>query len=259
MTAQIDLVPDPSTPPVPALDQYDALVVSLSGGKDSQAMLDYLVEIAPTPERLVAVTADLGEAEWPGTTDFCQTLCASYGIPYHVVRPVRPLLEAIARRGRWPAAHTRYCTSDGKRAPIDKFIRRRWPRGRVLLCTGERREESPRRARKPAFERIERVSRRGRTVDLWRPILDWSLAQVWTRIRASGRAPHYAYDLGMQRLSCSFCVFGSKADLLAAKAARPELYRRYVELEQAMGHTFRHRFPLAALEDNPDDGHTGPC
>jgi predicted phosphoadenosine phosphosulfate sulfurtransferase len=55
----------------PDLGGYDWVVLSSSAGKDSQAMLDYVVEQcdrARVPrERLVVAHADLGRVEWPGT------------------------------------------------------------------------------------------------------------------------------------------------------------------------------------------------
>ena len=35
----------------------------------------------------------------------------------------------------------------------------------------------------------------------------WKVEDVWARIKASGVEHHKAYDLGMSRLSCCFCVF----------------------------------------------------
>ncbi|MGW4720902.1 hypothetical protein ACWEO7_39165, partial [Nocardia sp. NPDC004260] len=56
--------------PGPDLTSYDHIVISISGGKDSQSTLDVVVEAARAAgvtDRITAVHADLGRAEWPGT------------------------------------------------------------------------------------------------------------------------------------------------------------------------------------------------
>jgi 3'-phosphoadenosine 5'-phosphosulfate sulfotransferase (PAPS reductase)/FAD synthetase len=79
------------------------------------------------------------------------------------------------------------------------------------------------------------------------PIHEWSAAQVWARIRASGVPHHPAYDLGMPRLSCVFCVFSSRPALILAARHNPELLAEYVRVEQAIGHTFRKDQPIAEI------------
>ncbi|MER9628358.1 hypothetical protein [Mesorhizobium sp. M0296] len=49
----------------------------------------------------------------------------------------------------------------------------------------------------------------------------------------------------MTRLSCVFCIMASRGDLRTAAKLKPELYRRYVETEKRIGHTFSmNRQPL---------------
>ena len=56
----------------------------------------------------------------------------------------------------------------------------------------------------------------------------------------------------MSRLSCSFCILASRADLRRAAELRPDLYRRYAELEQRIGHTLSPtRIPLPQLTGVP--------
>ena len=50
---------------------------------------------------------------------------------------------------------------------------------------------------------------------------------------------HPAYDLGMPRLSCVFCIFAPKAALLIAGKANPELLDEYCRIETKINHTFR--------------------
>ncbi len=43
----------------------------------------------------------------------------------------------------------------------------------------------------------------------------------------------------MSRLSCCFCVMGSKKDVATAATLRPRLFAKYVELERRTGYTMQ--------------------
>ena len=67
-------------------------------------------------------------------------------------------------------------------------------------------------------------------------------------IAEAGQSPHWAYAAGMSRVSCSFCILASRADLRRAAELRPDLYRSYAELEKRIGHTLSpSRIPLPEL------------
>ena len=44
----------------------------------------------------------------------------------------------------------------------------------------------------------------------------------------------------MSRLSCCFCIYGSKADLTTAATLNPKLYATYVELEKRIDFTLQY-------------------
>lgn len=242
---------------VPDVTDYDVLLVNSSGGKDSQAMLDYVVELADAAgvrDRIIVLHNDLGRAEWPGTADLAREQAEHYGLRFEIrSRESGLLMEEIEHRGMWPDALNRFCTSDQKRGPSRKFIselviERRLNRAlRVLYCLGLRAEESPGRAKKPILEITADASSRTREVTTWLPILHWTTAQVWERIKASGVRHHWAYDQGMGRLSCSFCVLASPADLKCAARLRPDLADEYVALEHRMGDRFRSNTTMLQL------------
>lgn len=59
----------------------------------------------------------------------------------HVVRnPNKTYLEMVRARGKFPSAQFRQCTSDLKRGPIQKFIRR-LPYQVLINCMGLRAQE----------------------------------------------------------------------------------------------------------------------
>jgi 3'-phosphoadenosine 5'-phosphosulfate sulfotransferase (PAPS reductase)/FAD synthetase len=236
------------------LRDYDAIILNTSGGKDSSAMLAHVHQLATiqgVTDRLVAVHADLGRAEWAGTKALAARQAWALGIPFRSIARGQDLIDHVAERGMWPSSTTRYCTSDHKRDQIAKVITqivRELSAGRpirVLNCMGLRAEESPARAKKAELVRDRRLTNGRRIVDTWLPILDWPVARVWETIEAAGLPHHEAYDLGMPRLSCVFCVFAPKAALVLAGRHNRELLDVYVETEARIGHLFRQDVSMA--------------
>ena len=218
------------------------VAISTSGGKDSQAMTILLSRIVPR-ENLVAVHAPLEDVEWPGTVEHIEATLPD-GVPLILARVTsgKTLLDSIEKRGRFPSPSVRFCTSDNKRGPIERELRRHLkahPRfgGRIVSAMGMRAEESTARARKTPWKFSERNSRAGRTWFDWLPIHDLTEGQVFDVIRDAGQAPHPAYAMGMSRLSCVFCIMASRSDLRTAARLQPQLYARYCALERRIGHT----------------------
>src|SRR5579885_256991 len=239
------------------LRQARWIVINSSAGKDSQAMLDFMAaevkRLGLAPERVVVVHADLGRVEWQGTRELAEEQAKHYGFRFEVVKySRRDLLEQVRLRRRWPSSTARYCTSDHKRGPIrtlfTKLIRESGP-GIIVNCLGLRADESPARAKRPAFVFDEQASNGKRKVYNYLPIHSWSKGQVWERIRASGVRHHPAYDLGMPRLSCCFCIFSPRAALLVAGKHNPELLNQYVEVEKEIGHKFRMNLSLVEVQE----------
>lgn len=265
------------------LHHYDAVEISSSAGKDSVAMLAHVVGLADTQnyprDQIHVVHSDLGRVEWVGTKDLAAKQAAHYDLDFRVVtRPQGDLLDHIRKLGIFPTPTRRYCTSDHKRAQIHKALtkiareiaatdpntfrrhgsdRREGTRAvRILTCIGFRAEESPGRAKAEVFSVDKRATGKGlvKQVDIWLPIHNWTLDRVWDVIRAEGLPYHYAYDLGMPRLSCVFCIFAPKKALLVAGANNRELLDEYVELESEINHTFKHGFALKEIQEELNAG-----
>lgn len=252
------------------LASYDFIVLNTSGGKDSQAMMEYVVGLARTAgvaDRVVAVHCDLGpRVEWPGTHELVEEQCKHYSIRLEIIsRPQGDLLAHVRQRGMWPSSTARYCTSDHKRGQAAKIITALTAerldslagdrKVRILQCLGFRSAESAARAKKIVFQTDARLSNGKRHVDTWLPIHTWTTAQVWECIKASGVRHHYAYDKGMPRLSCMFCIFAPKDALVIAGRANPERLKEYVETEKAIGHSFRQGFKIAEVQEAIDTGY----
>lgn len=245
---------------IPDLASYDVILVNSSAGKDSQAMLDLVHELAVAAGvayRIVVVHCDLGRVEWEGTAELAAEQAAHYGARFlKVSRPQGDLLAHVEQRGMWPDPARRYCTSDHKRGQVRRVmtelaseVRRRgiWEPVRILNCMGMRSQESPARAKLAAFAFDPKASNGRRHVDNWLPIHGWTEAEVWERIRQSGVPHHRAYDLGMPRLSCCFCIFAGDDALLLAGHHNRALLDEYVRVEEKIGHTFKKKLPIASI------------
>ena len=118
---------------------------------------------------------------------------------------------------------------------------------------GMRAEESSDRAKAQPLTLSSRNSKAGRTWLDWLPIHSWKLADVLREVERANQRLHWAYEAGMSRLSCSFCILASQKDLRTAARLRPDLYHEYVALEQRINHTLSpSRKPLPMIVDGHD-------
>lgn len=238
------------------IDSGALFVANHSGGKDSQIQLIRLIERVPASQLLV-VHASLGDMEWPGAMELARDQAAAAGLPFIVAKAEKTLLQMVARRFEnrpevpsWPSSSTRQCTSDLKRGPIRREVRRYAKANGfkvIVNCLGLRAEESPGRAKRSAFSRLA-ISNSVATWFEWLPVHEMSSEEVYSAIEAAGQKPHYAYALGNDRLSCVFCIMASRGDLRNGRIQRPDLFEQYVEMEKRTGYTMHmNRIPLVEL------------
>jgi len=280
-----------------------AVAVSVSGGKDSQAMERKLAQMRREqawPGSFFAVHADIGELfDWPWTLGLCRRNADALGHEFHVVKRIDGLdmagliwrrIESTSGSGKppFPSMACRYCTSDAKTAPIDVLLRKA---GSLVVCAvGLRSKESYRRAKQPEIsvrksittERLKELDPEraleewlrkpeGRLALTWNPILDWDVNQVWeacctsqaeldTRreffkmgypgMALSGWTASPTY-LWQSRHSCAICVFGSRADIEAGAALKPELHKEIAEMEETCGFAWQQGNPLSKITVSP--------
>ncbi|MFL9632937.1 phosphoadenosine phosphosulfate reductase family protein [Klebsiella quasipneumoniae subsp. quasipneumoniae] len=174
-------------PDISSLITAGALFVSNhSGGKDSQAMLIKLLEIVPTAQ-LIVVHASLGVIEWPGALDLAEKQAGDAGLTFIVARASKTFFEMVERRFEnrpevpsWPSASTRQCTSDLKRGPIQREVRRYAKANgykTIVNCLGLRAQESPGRAKRQAFSKMG-ISNSVNTWYEWLPVHDLLAEEV---------------------------------------------------------------------------------
>ncbi|ANM12073.1 phosphoadenosine phosphosulfate reductase domain-containing protein [Rhizobium sp. N324] len=241
-----------------ALRDDAPVAIGVSGGKDSQAAalatFRYLDTIRHSGTRIL-VHSDLGVVEWDDSLRTCEALATYLGVELLVVRRnAGDLMERWQARWRssveryerlstvtlvpcWSTPSMRFCTSELKTHVIRAALKKLYGGRLVINVTGVRRDESAARSRSTIADREAE-----HPIINWRPIVDWSVQDVFSAIDASGLAPHPAYrNFGMSRVSCRFCIMSNIADLTAA-AAQPEshdLYRRMVALETVSSFAFQ--------------------
>lgn len=261
------------------LSDYDHIIISESGGKDSMACLFYLLNLGVPSEKIElwhqcvdgrgADHVDL--MDWPVTESYIEAVGQHFGIQtvyqwrqggiYNELMRKDSLTGDVyytteqgeiihlptkngkqSTRLKWPAMsadlRVRWCSPYVK---IDVFRRvlnnhLKYKDKKVLVVTGERREESPNRA-KYAEAEIHPCNSKSRLVHAWRPVIDWSEQQIWDEYETRKFLPHPAYILGWNRTSCFGCIF-STADLWAMmREIAPERFNQLVELERELNHT----------------------
>lgn len=280
-----------------ALEQGASLAISISGGKDGQAMAKQIMGYWNQNDfagDVFAIHADLGRIEWKQSLPQCQKLCDELGIELIVVK--REKGDMIARwkermnllkgtgKPFWSSSAQRYCTSDMKRGPIDKYLRKY---KFIISAEGIRADESDARALKPiihvrkhiTFKRLKDkpvgVAMRYKRDDerlaiTWNPILKYKKEKVWETFghtqedldtrrelytqgkhkeALDGWLFHPAYVFGNDRVSCAMCVLARNSDIKNGIKHNPETYRILRKMETDSDCTFKNGKSLLDIKN----------
>jgi len=243
-------------------------IISVSGGKDSTALL--LLAIEREAENLQAVFADTGN-EHELTYEYVRYLTEATGVPIRWVRadfakriagkkeyvltkwadkgvpqadidraaaalvPTgNPFLDLCIWKGRFPSTMAAFCSAELKREPIVQQVQA------PLLAAGDdvrswqgvRRGESLKRRFLLELERVP-VKHLG---ELWnyRPILDWTAEDAFAMHRKHGIKHNPLYEQGMGRVGCMPCINCRKDELLEISKRFPEAINRIRQWEAAV-------------------------
>lgn len=253
------------------LSNHAPVAVGVSGGKDSDAAafatVEHLDRIGHAGPR-VLIHSDLGRTEWRESLPQCERLAQRLGIELIVVRRQAGdmldrwltrwsnnvarycALECVKLILPWSTASMRFCTSELKTAIICRELVKRFPGQTIVSVAGIRRDESPNRAKAEICRQQNKLTSAAHNTTGydWLPILDWTLADVIDLHTARGFPLHPAYQTN-SRVSCAFCILGSKADLLASTTWQEhhELYREMCDLEICSTFSFQDSGWLADL------------
>lgn len=241
-------------------------VVSISGGKDSTALL--LLAIERETPNLSAVFADTGN-EHPYTYAYVQYLIDKFSdrIPFQWVRASfaaqiakkreyvltkwadkgvsqdaiiraadalkptgNPFLDLCIWKGRFPSTKARFCSEELKRNVIIEQVQEPLLANgdEVVSWQGVRADESPSRAALPVWEEV------GGGLFNYRPILQWTVEEVFAMHDRHGIEPNPLYKLGMARVGCMPCIHSRKDELLEISKRFPDQIDRIDQWEIAV-------------------------
>lgn len=273
------------------LDEYDRIIIAFSGGKDSLATLLLLLELGQASKlelwhHLIDGAPDEPNFfDWHITEAYCREIALYFEIPLYfsyreggfkremmrdnqATAPVWYQLkdqswQSTGGKGKantrlkfpMPTAslQTRWCSSYLKISVMDSAIRNqeRFNKGKTLVITGERAEESAARAKYRDFE-PHRTNSKSRQIDHWRPVLRWDRERIWGIIKKHGIVPHPAYYLGFSRTSCRNCIFLQRDDLSTLHSIKPHHLEGIASLEKKFGSTIAYDKQRAEVRLKPD-------
>lgn len=249
------------------------ILVAFSGGKDSVAMVLYLLKIGIDKSRIELHHHDVdGQMfnvfDWACTPSYCRAFAKAFGLPIifswrngGIVREIYrnneglqdvyfedeqetvhhlPSKPGSSTRLKFPATSanlmTRWCSAVVKIDVLSRVISRAHNNCDLLVLTGERREESTARSKYSDFEKHRTWSNK-RNAWHWRPVIDFTEEQVWSLYREFRVQPHPCYELGWNRCSCQTCIFSSPNVWASIMQLSPEKVHYLSRVENEIGHT----------------------
>ncbi len=200
-------------------DEFEHVMVSFSGGKDSTVSLFLTLEIAREKNRLPLQVVFIDqEAEWQGTVDYCRYIRSLPDIDFKWIQCNIVLFNATSHSNNWlhcwgegeehirekePGAVTENTFGTKRFKELFGAISRTWyPNERCANIGGVRAEESPARlvslTENPFYKWITwgKSHNRGKEKLYYGfyPIYDWSYRDVWKYIHENGLPYNKVYD-----------------------------------------------------------------
>ncbi len=261
------------------LKEYDAIIVSFSGGKDSMACGLHLMEEGVDPNKIewwhqcVDGRGASVLMDWPVTSAYCKAVADFMGIKLRyqwkvggfegemtrkdsLTQPTRfelrdgTIAQAGGTRGKMTTREVfpqvsadlkvRWCSPYVKIDPAAIALNND-PHfaNKQVLYVTGERRQESSARAKYAQVEAHRCDSKTRRVDAWRPVIDWTEEQVWQIIERHKIVPHCAYFLGWSRVSCLNCIFGGPDQWASVRAIAPERFARIAEYEARWGKTIQ--------------------
>lgn len=207
----------------------DKYLLSVSGGKDSTAMILYLKEIAVDPKLIDYVFMDTGWEDVK-TYEYLDYLENELDIKINRIRSnikVKPEHEEIYEeclsvmgrdysdfvalilyKGMFPSGYAQFCTGELKVKPFQELLDSR--DYQAISCVGIRREESLRRSTYEEWEFNESFN-----FWVWRPLIEFTEKQVIDIHHRHNVKPNPLYLKGAHRVGCYPCIQSNKKEMSA--------------------------------------------
>lgn len=208
----------------------EVFLVSFSGGKDSQVLLDLVSRVIPATE-FITIYSDTGY-ELPSSIELYEEVQHYYkvrypGIQFELAKNHKEVLQYWDEMGS-PSNIHRWCCGVMKTAPLYLKLKEIVGKGRqphVLSFIGTRADESLRRS---MYTKIAKDAKHTNVVNV-SPILEWSTTEVWLYILLYHLPFNRAYRKGLGRVGCVSCPFGSDWNDYLCNHIFPETTRPFIE------------------------------
>jgi 3'-phosphoadenosine 5'-phosphosulfate sulfotransferase (PAPS reductase)/FAD synthetase len=227
------------------------VVCSVSGGKDSTAMALYLTRDLSLPD-VRFVFADTGW-EHPETYSYIRDVLTPLLGRVEWVGYAGGMGALVRKKGMFPSRVIRFCTEELKVKPILAFIDGMLDRGADCVnAVGIRAGESDARSKLTEWEFNRKMD-----LDVWRPLLAWSEADVIAQHSSHGVTPNPLYLRGASLVGCWPCIFSRKKEIQFVAAHTPKVVETIREMERDVQAAAAARY--ARLGETFDSkGYTGP-
>lgn len=142
-----------------------------------------------------------------------------------------PYLDLCLWKGRFPSTKAQFCTIFLKVIPTfeDVYFPLMELGHHVISWQGVRAQESRRRALLPMNE----TNPDG--YEIYRPLLNWTVEEVFAMHHRHGIEPNPLYKLGMGRVGCMPCINCNKSELYEIQRRFPEEVERVAKWEKIVG------------------------
>lgn len=235
-------------------------LVSISGGKDSTAL--WLLALERGVKNITPIFADTGH-EHEETYQYIEYLekelgpvrrvqanfdrqiakkkeyilkhWENDGVPAEQVQVAvdsmvptgNPFHDLVKWKGRFPSSQVRFCTQELKVFPIldQVLLPLLKEKEQVVSWQGVRADESPSRAKLPMYD----IGDIGELI--YRPILKWTVDDVFAMHKKHGINPNPLYKQGMGRVGCMPCVNVNKNELAEIAKRFPKEIDRIEAME----------------------------
>ena len=226
------------------------IIVSFSGGKDSQACLIWAVKKHGS-KNIKAVFCDTGW-EHELTYRHIQHTCDLMGVELITLKPELDFVELAKKKGRFPSTKARFCTVELKIKPMIDWIISQDES--LIIIQGIRAKESLARSKMveecsyfkeyydPKIKGLyakKKVLEWAKTHDasVLRPIFNWTSQEVIDYILANKQEPCKLYKMGMARVGCFPCIMARKQE--AKLILNDDLgYKKLKEAEEYVDRSF---------------------
>ena len=206
------------------------ILVSFSGGKDSQACLIKAAQEYGT-DKIEAVFCDTGW-EHPDTYTHIHNVCKQMDVKLTTLKSKYDFVSLALYKKRFPSSKARFCTSELKIKPMIDYVLSL--NNSCIIIQGIRAGEShARAAMEPecmyfrSYFQVNKSGRkenyRGKEVREWckqydasvlRPIFTWTAQEVIDCILNAGQTPHPLYSRGFSRVGCFPCIMCRHREML---------------------------------------------